>query len=148
MRDNGIFLQKKSFYALFYTVNTRFPAVFFSFLINNEYICSKINNIEEANRYFFFIRPRRFGKSLLLNMLRQYYDVNKRDLFDRLFGDLWIGQHPTEMRNQYLVLYLDFSMISGGLQDYQESMATVGAHHRGRLCRHLPATTAQHLPRH
>ena len=52
--------------------------------------------IEASNRYFFFIRPRRFGKTLLLSMLRQYYDVRKADSFDRLFGDLWIGQHPTE----------------------------------------------------
>ncbi len=78
--------------------------------------------IEEANHYFFFIRPRRFGKSLLMNMLRQYYDVNKRALFDRLFGDLWIGSHPTEMHNQYMVLYLNFAMISGGLKDYERSM--------------------------
>ena len=78
--------------------------------------------IEEANHYFFFIRPRRFGKSLLMNMLRQYYDVNKDGLFQRLFGDLWIGQHPTPMHNQYLVLYLNFAMISGGLKDYERSM--------------------------
>ena len=81
-----------------------------------------IPEIEAANRYFFFIRPRRFGKSLLMNMLSSYYDVRKKDLFDCLFGDLWIGQHPTEDRNKYLVLSLDFSMISGGLDQYEESM--------------------------
>ena len=81
-----------------------------------------IPEIEAANHYFFFIRPRRFGKSLLMNMLRQYYDVRKASLFDRLFGDLWIGRHPTESHNQYLVLYLNFSMIGGGLDKYEESM--------------------------
>ena len=81
-----------------------------------------IPEIEAANRYFFFIRPRRFGKSLLMNMLRQYYDVRKAPLFERLFGDLWIGQHPTPMHNKYLVLYLNFSMIGGGLDQYEESM--------------------------
>ncbi len=81
-----------------------------------------IPEIEAANDYFFFIRPRRFGKSLLMNMLRQYYDVRKAPLFERLFGDLWIGQHPTESHNQYLVLYLNFSMITGGLDQYEESM--------------------------
>ena len=78
--------------------------------------------IEEANHYFFFIRPRRFGKSLLMNMLRQYYDVNKRELFDRLFGDLWIGSHPTEMHNQYLVLYLNFAAFSGDMEGYKDRM--------------------------
>ena len=81
-----------------------------------------IPEIEASNHYFFFIRPRRFGKSLLMNMLRQYYDVRKADLFDRLFGDLWIGQHPTPMHNKYLVLYLNFSLISGGIEGYEESL--------------------------
>lgn len=90
--------------------------------LNGYYYVDKtrfIPEIEQSNDYFFFIRPRRFGKSLLLNMLMQYYDVKKRDLFDRLFGDLWIGHHPTEERNRYLVLGLNFSAITGGLEDYQ-----------------------------
>ena len=81
-----------------------------------------IPEIEEANDYFFFIRPRRFGKSLLMNMLRQYYDVKKADLFDRLFGDLWIGRHPTPTHNKFLVLYLNFSLVSGGIEGYEESL--------------------------
>ena len=81
-----------------------------------------IPEIEAANRFFFFIRPRRFGKSLLLNMLRQYYDINKADSFDRLFGDLWIGQHPTPEHNSYLVLALNFSAFSGGIEGYEERL--------------------------
>jgi len=81
-----------------------------------------IPEIEAANRYFFFIRPRRFGKSLLMSMLRQYYDIRKADSFDRLFGDLWIGQHPTPEHNTYLVLYLNFSAFSGDLEGYKERM--------------------------
>ena len=57
--------------------------------------------IEEADRFFFFIRPRRFGKSLTLNMLQHYYDVRTRDKFEALFGDLYIGQHPTPSRNSW-----------------------------------------------
>ncbi len=93
--------------------------------LDNYYYVDKtrfIPKIEAANRYFFFIRPRRFGKSLLLNMLRQYYDVRKADLFDRLFGDLWIGSHPTPMHNKYLVLHLNFAMFSGDLAGYKERM--------------------------
>ena len=78
--------------------------------------------IEAANKYFFFIRPRRFGKSLLMNMLRQYYDVRKADRFQRLFGDLWIGQHPTAEHNTYLVLHLNFAMFSGDLDGYKARM--------------------------
>lgn len=93
--------------------------------LENYYYVDKtrfITEIEAANRYFFFIRPRRFGKTLLLNMLCHYYDVKKADSFERLFGDLWIGSHPTPMHNQYLVLYLNFAAFSGDLWSYKERM--------------------------
>ena len=93
--------------------------------LSNFYYVDKtrfIPEIEAANEYFFFIRPRRFGKSLLMNMLRQYYDLRKADLFDRLFGDLWIGQHPTPEHNTYLVLHLNFAAFSGSFEGYQERM--------------------------
>ena len=78
--------------------------------------------IERSNRYFFFIRPRRFGKSLTLNMLQHYYDVRTKDKFDALFGDLYIGKHPTRDRNSYLVLYLNFSGIIGELHNYRAGL--------------------------
>ena len=93
--------------------------------LDNYYYVDKtrfIHEIEAGNKYFFFIRPRRFGKSLLMNMLRQYYDVKKADLFDRLFGDLWIARHPTPTHNKFLVLYLNFSLVSGGIEGYEESL--------------------------
>ena len=72
--------------------------------------------LEERDRFVFFVRPRRFGKSLFVDMLRLYYDRNEKENFERLFGGLWLGEHPTENRNRYLVLALDFSKAgaSGG----------------------------------
>lgn len=81
-----------------------------------------IPELERANKFFFFIRPRRFGKSLTLSMLKHYYDINRTDQFEKLFGDLYVGQHPTEERNSYLVLELDFSVIDGSLGNYRKSM--------------------------
>ena len=78
--------------------------------------------IEQSDRFFFFIRPRRFGKSLTLNILQHYYDVRTKDKFDALFGDLYIGKHPTPERNSYLVLYLNFSGINGALNNYREGL--------------------------
>ena len=78
--------------------------------------------IEQADRFFFFIRPRRFGKSLTLNMLIHYYDVYTKDKFETLFGDLYIGKHPTPDRNSYLVLSLNFSGIIGQLNDYRKGL--------------------------
>ena len=72
---------------------------------------SHIRLIEEIGYQLLFLRPRRFGKSLLLSTLENYYDVAKAEEFDKLFGDLAIGQNPTPKHNQYFVMKWDFSMI-------------------------------------
>ena len=68
--------------------------------------------LEDAGRQLIFLRPRRFGKSLLLSMLANYYDVRTAADFDLLFGNLAIGKQPTAERNQYLILRWDFSKVS------------------------------------
>ncbi len=62
-----------------------------------------------GSQYHFFLRPRRFGKSLLLSTLKSYYDINNKDRFEELFGDTWIGRHPTAMCSSLPVLAFDFS---------------------------------------
>ncbi|EDN67739.1 protein containing DUF1703 [Beggiatoa sp. PS] len=85
---------------------------------------SHIRLIEEAGDQLLFLRPRRFGKSLLLSMLENYYDVAKASEFERLFGDLAIGQNPTEKHNQYLVMKWDFSNVNpqGTLTEIKRSL--------------------------
>ncbi len=93
--------------------------------LENYYYVDKtayIPMIEQADRFFFFIRPRRFGKSLTLNLLQHYYDIRAKDKFETLFGDLYIGQHPTHDRNSYLVLKLNFSGIIGELNNYRKGL--------------------------
>ncbi|MBQ7190226.1 MAG: AAA family ATPase [Kiritimatiellae bacterium] len=79
-----------------------------------------IRTLELCGSFLFFVRPRRFGKSLFLNMLRCYYDLAEKDNFDALFGDLDIGKDPTENRNRYQVLTLDFSQVNKGKGDTLE----------------------------
>ena len=74
-----------------------------------------IEELEKQSRTLIFIRPRRFGKSLFLNMLRLYYDKAASADFESLFGSLYIGQHPTPNRNRYQVLYMDFSRVTGNI---------------------------------
>ena len=81
-----------------------------------------IEKVEKANKYFFFIRPRRFGKSLTLSMLRHYYDINQTDKFDRLYGDLYIGKHPTPNHNKYLIRYLNFAVVNADLGNYRSAL--------------------------
>jgi hypothetical protein len=78
--------------------------------------------LEREDRFIFFIRPRRFGKSLLLDMLTKYYDVYTKSSYSSLFNNLYVGAHPTELRNSYLVLFLDFSGIEGNSGSYKESL--------------------------
>lgn len=77
--------------------------------------------LEKQPRNLFFIRPRRFGKSLLIDMLRSYYDISMKDQFQRLFGSLWIGRQPTPLQGRYQVLYFDFSHVGGNISSLEEN---------------------------
>ena len=69
--------------------------------------------MEARDRFIFFVRPRRFGKSLFLSMMESYYDLNQKKDFKKLFGGLWLGSHPTENANRFMTLKLDFSKVGG-----------------------------------
>ena len=81
---------------------------------------SYLPKLEDEARFLFFTRPRRFGKSLFISMMRAYYDCSKKDRFQTLFGNLWVGQHPTPLQGVYQVLYLDFSQVGGDISDLEQ----------------------------
>lgn len=70
--------------------------------------------LENQGSHLFLLRPRRFGKSLFISALEYYYDQNHADDFETLFGDLYIGKHPTPLKNSYQVLFMEFSGIATG----------------------------------
>jgi hypothetical protein len=70
-----------------------------------------LHTLKKAGRYLFFIRPRRFGKSLFLSVMEAYYDVFYKDRFEEFFKGTWIFNHPTDERGKYLVLSLNFSGV-------------------------------------
>mgnify|MGYP000954051372 CR=1 FL=1 len=82
-----------------------------------------IELLENEPPYQFFIRPRKFGKSLFLSMLENYYDINKKQKFQELFKGLYIGENPTENKNSYLIFYINFSNLvaSNGKTRFVES---------------------------
>nr|WP_320016246.1 AAA family ATPase [uncultured Desulfobacter sp.] len=59
-----------------------------------------------------FLRPRRFGKSLWCSTLECFYDINRKDKFESLFGNTWIGKNPTPLKNSFMVLRLNFSVVT------------------------------------
>ena len=96
---------------------------FESVIRDNLYYVDKtmyIPMLEEQPRNLMFIRPRRFGKSLLLSMLKTYYDKAKKDQFEEIFGSLWIGKHPTPLMGRYQVMHLDFSQIGGSIDELEK----------------------------
>lgn len=83
----------------------------------NQYYVDKtmyLPMLENQPSNLFFIRPRRFGKSIFLSMMRAYYDITQKEKFEARFGNLWIGSHPTPLQGKFQVLFLDFSRASGG----------------------------------
>ena len=120
----------------------------FASLITEDYFyidrTDRIPLLEQAGKQLLFLRPRRFGKSLLLDMLANYYDLAKADEFEALFGNLKIGRDPTPSHNGYFVMAWDFSMVRA----YDTVKELEGA-----LYRYLNATMQQfvlkyrdHLP--
>jgi len=90
------------------------------------YYCDRTDKISllEKSDSQLFIRPRRFGKSLVLSMLENYYDVAKKDEFEAIFGGLKIGKNPTDLRNSYFILKLDFSCVdpTGSAEDVKKAL--------------------------
>ena len=92
----------------------------------NYYYVDKTRFIEMLERqpsYLFLIRPRRFGKSLFLAMLETYYSIDYADSFEEIFGELYIGKHPTEEHNRYMVLRFNFSEVSSKLETVERSFS-------------------------
>ena len=102
-----------------------------------------IRDLERLGRTLVFLRPRRFGKSLWLQALANYYDLRRADEFDRLFGGLAVGREPTALRNRYFVLQWNLSVVDPGgsvaeitrkLRDHVATQARVfAAHYRDDL---------------
>ena len=77
--------------------------------------------MEDTDNFLFLIRPRRFGKSIFLSMLRSYYDINERDKFQQLFEGLWIVDNETPERGKYQIMYFDYSRIGGKTDVLEEN---------------------------
>jgi len=80
-----------------------------------------IHTLEDLSNYIFLIRPRRFGKSLWINLLQYYYDNNRKDQFNVLFKDTFIGKNPTPNKNVYLTIAFNFAMVDPAFNRIQEA---------------------------
>ena len=69
----------------------------------------KLENLAETS--LMFLRPRKFGKTLFTSTLENYYDINRKDKFEKLYGETYIGKNPTKLKNSYHILRFNFSGI-------------------------------------
>ncbi|MGM9978842.1 MAG: AAA family ATPase [Clostridium sp.] len=88
----------------------------YEYVDKTEYI-EKLENLYDT--FIFFLRPRRFGKSLFTSVLENYYDINKKNEFENLFGETYIGKNPTPLKNSYYILKFNFS---GLITETEESL--------------------------
>jgi hypothetical protein len=80
-----------------------------------------IHTLENLSNYIFLLRPRRFGKSLWINLFQYYYDINRKDYFSELFKETSIGKHPTPNKNFYLTIAFNFAMVDPSVDRIQEA---------------------------
>ncbi|MCD6397716.1 MAG: AAA family ATPase [Spirochaetaceae bacterium] len=99
---------------------------FNSLITEGYFYCDRTDKIPllENSKSQLFIRPRRFGKSLVLSMLENYYDVAKKGEFESIFGNLKIGKNPTKLHNSYFILKFDFSCVdsTGNASDVKRAL--------------------------
>ncbi|CAN2043962.1 AAA-ATPase-like domain-containing protein [Candidatus Magnetomoraceae bacterium gMMP-1] len=84
----------------------------------------RITDLEKQGKFLLFLRPRRFGKSLLLSMLKNYYDLARKNEFDKIFGKLKIAKNFTALHSKYFILHWDFSCIdpSGTAEEIKRAL--------------------------
>lgn len=83
----------------------------FQIMMNHDYVyidkTEQIYNLfNKGIRYYFLSRPRRFGKTLLISTLKDFFSGNKN-----LFKTLWIEKETNYEWPIHPVIHLDFSTL-------------------------------------
>lgn len=106
------------------TIIRRLPVGVTNFKVlrnNHRYYVDKtmyLQKMEETSDFLFLIRPRRFGKSLFLSMVADYYDCENREL-DQEFEGTWVGEHPLDNKGKFQVLQYDFSQVLANIDSLE-----------------------------
>ncbi len=79
--------------------------------------------LEEISNFLFLIRPRRFGKSLFLSMVADYFDCANKDIESEYKGT-WIESHPLESKGKFQILQFDFSQVLDKIENLEDDFNT------------------------
>ena len=85
-------------------------------ILTNSFYVDKTKFIEElekdTSKVQLITRPRRFGKSLNMSMLKYFYNIENRDENRKLFSNLYIEKSPIfSEQGKYPVIFLSFKDI-------------------------------------
>ena len=72
---------------------------------------------KDMTNYPVLLRPRRFGKSTFVQMLKCFYDISYKDRYDEIFSETNIYKKKLTSHNTYHVIDFDFSGVSGVKED-------------------------------
>ena len=106
------------------TIIRRLPVGVTNFKVlrsNHRYYVDKtmyLQKMEETSDFLFLTRPRRFGKSLFLSMVGDYYDCENKDI-DKEFEGTWVGEHPLDNKGKFQVLQYDFSQVLADIDNLE-----------------------------
>ena len=97
-------------------------ASFDSFRLKNRAFADKSLSIkylddDSMSLYPVLLRPRRFGKSTFVQMLKCFYDISFKDRYEELFSGTRIYDLNLATHNSYHVIDFDFSSVSTGDKD-------------------------------
>lgn len=81
--------------------------------------------VGEGNNHICVTRPRRFGKTVMANMVASFFSkgCDAGDIFD----DLGIAKNPLykEYRNQFSVIHISFNDITGKCDSYEQYITRI-----------------------
>lgn len=133
-------------------LNTAAPFKDFQMLKNDRYfvdksgIIEKINErVKTKNRFLCITKPRRFGKTSILNMLGAYYGNAhpSKMLFDSL--KISAGKSYEQHLNQYNIISFSMNELSGQGNTYQEYIGRFAANIRSDIYEAYPHLAEQKL---
>lgn len=108
-------------------LNTVSPHETYKLISNSKYFVDKTGMLEELisglqgeTQYLCITRPRRFGKTVMANMIAAYFGKaeSAKDIFDKLE----IAKASAYLRhlNQHEIIYIDFSQVPKDCSTYKQ----------------------------
>lgn len=116
----GIYLNSSSPYSLYKSEYTR------PYFVDKSKLLRELMPLaEQGNAHVCITRPRRFGKTVMANMIGAFFSkgADSSDIFDTL--QIARDKDYRKYLNKYNVIYIDFSKMPGNCKSYEEYISRI-----------------------